>query len=266
MFLHALSNVVKLTASLFVRYGPPKFPLPRKVVERGIMKEPTLELRPPKFSVFLLSPSSIPGQSTPPQEVTVSSTDTVTHAREAFAKAISTQKAAKGQYRVWRIPPQAKSTELLFPAERLRTSGATELGTSEATVEDEFVDSGEAFVVEFMDRNEWIVNPSEFTSQPNGTLPQSTPPPPPPPTQPAPLFNSSPDFFTQLQQKSPPAVSTTAVSPFKPGAVTSINKPSTSARARTAQEPGTLGLGNMLVSASILWNNTYVIEGATPVS
>ncbi|EJF64133.1 cysteine proteinase [Dichomitus squalens LYAD-421 SS1] len=226
-------------------YGPPKFSLPRKVIERGIMKEPTLELRPPKFSVYLLSTSSIPGQSTPPKEVVLSSTDTVTHARKAFAEAISTQKAAGGQYRVWRIPSQATSTELLYPVERLRTCGATELGTSEATVEEEFVDSGEAFVVEFMDRDEWTVNPSEFTSQPNGTLPQLTPPPPPPPTQPAPLFNSNTDFFSQLQQKSPPAVSTTAVSLFKSGAVASADKPSTSARPKTAREPGTLGLGNM---------------------
>ena len=39
--------------SIFRRYGPPKFPLPRKVIERGIHKEATLELRPPKFNVHV---------------------------------------------------------------------------------------------------------------------------------------------------------------------------------------------------------------------
>ncbi|PIL25106.1 hypothetical protein GSI_12995 [Ganoderma sinense ZZ0214-1] len=228
-------------------YGPSRLPLPRKVIERGFLHQASLELRPPKFSVHLLVLSSIPGQSIAPLEVTVSSTDKVADARRAFAEAAAPQTASTTQYRVWRIPSQAASAERLFPAETLRTCGATELTPAEATVEDEFVDSGEAFVVEFMARGEWLVDASEFAVTINGSTSQNAPPPPPPPplTQPAPLFSTGTDFFSQLQQKSPPAVNTTAVSPFKPTALVSTNKPSTSTRPKLRQDPGTMGLGNM---------------------
>ncbi|KAI1793553.1 cysteine proteinase [Ganoderma leucocontextum] len=223
-------------------YGPSPLRLPRKVIERGFMKQASLELRPPKFSVHLLVLSNIPGQSIAPLEVTVSSTDKVSDARTAFVEAASPQKASTVQYRVWRLPSQAASAERLLPADTLRTCGATELAPTETTVEDEFVDSGEAFVVEFMNRGQWIVDASEFA---NGVAPQTSPPPPPPPTQPAPLFSSGTDFFSQLQTKSPPAVSTTAASPFKPNALVSTNKPSASTRPKAQQDPGTMGLGNM---------------------
>lgn len=244
------SSMLKLIVSIFHRYGPSQLPLPRKVIERGVMKAASLELRPPKFSVHLLVLSSIPGQSVAPLEVTVSSTDKVADARRAFAEGVAPQKASTTQYRIWRIPSQAASTERLFPADTLATCGATELTPAEATVEEEFVDSGEAFVVEFMAGGQWLVDASKFTVTTNGTTSQTTPPPPPPPpAQPAPLFGSGPDFFSKLQQKSPPAASTTAVSLFKPSAST---------RSKIQQDPGTMGLGNMLVLASISQNNILI--------
>ena len=251
----AFADMLKPVVSFLHRYGPALLPLPRKVIERGFMKQASLELRPPKFSVHLLVLSSIPGQSTAPLEVTISSTDKVAEARRAFAEAAAPQKANTTQYRVWRIPSQAASTELLFPADTLRSCGATELTPAEVTVEDEFVDSGEAFVVEFMNRGQWLVNASELAAMPNGTASQTSPPPPPPLTQPAPLFGSGTDFFSQLQQKSPPAVGTTAVSPFKPNALAATNKPSTSTRSKVQHDPGTMGLGNMLVFANISRND-----------
>ena len=251
----AFANMLRLIPSFLCRYGPALLPLPRKVIERGVMKQASLELRPPKFSVHLLVLSSIPGQSTAPLEVTVSLTDKVAEARRAFAEAAAPQKASTTQYRVWRIPSQAASTELLFPADTLRSCGATELTSAEITVEDEFVDSGEAFVVEFMNRGQWLVDASELAAMPNGTAPQTFPPPPPPPlTQPAPLFGSGTDFFSKLQQKSPPAVGTPVISPFKPNALAS-SKPNASTRPKVQHDPGTMGLGNMLVIASISGNN-----------
>ncbi|KAI0741559.1 cysteine proteinase [Daedaleopsis nitida] len=216
-------------------YGPPKFPLPRKVIERGIMKEAKLELRPPKFNVHVLVPSSLPGQHTPVKTITVSSTDSVADARKAFAESLST--TGTGNYRVWRVPPSASSEELLFSVESLRTCGATLLESDQSNVEDELVDSSEELVVEFMKKDGWLIDVSEST-----VLPAPPACPPPPATQPAPLFSSGTDFFTKMQQKTTPSVGTTAVSPFKPA---TVNKPGPSARPKVQQEPGTMGLGNM---------------------
>ncbi len=249
-------SMLKLITSLLHRYGPSQLSLPRKVIERGFAKQASLELRPPKFSVHLLVLSSVPGQSIAPLEVTVSSTDKVADARRAFAEAAAPHKASTAQYRVWRIPSQAASLERLFPADTLRTCGATELVPAETMVEDEFVDSGEAFVVEFMTMGQWLVDASEIAVTTNGATSQTAPqPPPPPPTQPAPLFGSGTDFFSKLQQKSPPA---TAVSPFKPNAPASTNKPGTSTRSKVLHDPGTMGLGNMLVLASVSRNNILI--------
>ncbi|KAI8974530.1 cysteine proteinase [Trametes punicea] len=226
-------------------YGEPKYPLPRKVIARGLMQEPMLELRPPTFKVHLLTSATIPGQSMSPKEVTVSSTDKIRDVRHAFAATLNPQKAASGQFRIWKISPDASTDQLLFSADTLRACGSTLLEDSDRTVDDELVDSSEVFVVEFINRDKWIVDPAEVTSLSDGAPAPTQPLPPPPPTQPGPLFNSGPDFFSKLQQRSAPTVGMSSVSPFSPssGTVSKAN-PSTS-RPKVQREPGTLGLGNM---------------------
>ena len=247
--LYAPSRLLKLITSFFPRYGEPKFPLRRKVIERGIMKEATLELRPPKFTVHLLADTSIPGQHSSPKAVSVSSMDKVVDVRKAFASAMSAQKTAAGKYRVWRIPSSASSEELLFTTDSLRTCGATLLEGDQNNVEDELVDSNEEFVVEFMRNDGWLVDASDIRSS-NEVFPSGPPPPPPPPpTQPGPLFSSGTDFFSQMetQQKTSATVGTTAAFPSKSGAVVAVNKSGPSPRPKVQQEPGTMGLGNMSV-------------------
>ncbi|KAH9940921.1 cysteine proteinase [Epithele typhae] len=212
-------------------YGTPKFPLPRKVVQRGLAQETALELCPPSFNIHIISTSSIPGQALPPTTVTVSSADKVSNACRAFAEAMDASKAEGGQYRVWRIPSSTTLNSIFIPVDAFRKSGVMLLNGEEGVVEDEFVDSGEAFAVEFMSSGNWLVDASNFG------------PPPPAPVsvlpltqtaQPAPLFKPSSDFVSKLEQRTLPTVSVTATSPFKPNAV-----------AHKAQEPGTMGLGNM---------------------
>ncbi|KAI0372717.1 cysteine proteinase [Pilatotrama ljubarskyi] len=224
-------------------YGEPKYPLPRKVIARGIVQEPVLELRPPSFKVHLLAPASIPGQNMPVKEVTVSSTDKIRDVRRAFAAALSPQKAASVQYRVWKIASDASTDQLLFSADTLRGCGASLLADDDGTVGDELVDSSEVFVVEFINRDKWIVDPAEVTPLSDG-VPVPSGPPPPPPTQPGPLFSSGSDFFSKLQTKTAPVVETATSSAFKPGPITAVSKAGSSA-AKVQREPGTLGLGNM---------------------
>ncbi len=243
-----LSFFIDAVMWLYRRYGEPKYPLPRKVIARGLMQEPILELRPPSFKVHLLAPTSVPGQSTPVKEVTVSSTDKICAVRHTFAAAVSPQKAALGQFRVWKTTSDASMDQLLFPADTLRTCGASLLEDDDNTVGDELVDTSEVFVVELMTRDKWLLEVSEVAPPTNGAPAPSAPPPPPPPTQPGPLFGSGTDFFTQLQQKAPPVTNATTTSAFKPAPSNALTK--SSARPRVQHDPGTLGLGNMYVVSS----------------
>ncbi|KAI0657997.1 cysteine proteinase [Cubamyces menziesii] len=222
-------------------YGEPKYPLPRKVIARGILQEAVLELRPPAFKVHLLAPSSVPGQTTAPKEVVVSSTDKISDARRAFAAAINPQKAASGEFRVWKIASDSSTDQLLFTADDLRSRGASLFEDDERTVGDELVDSSEVFVVEFKNRDKWIVDSAQVASPFNG----ASTVPPPPSTQPGPLFNSGPDFFTQLQQRTAPTVGTTAVTTFKPSPVSANKAGASGSRLKAQHDPGTLGLSNM---------------------
>ncbi|RDX48228.1 cysteine proteinase [Lentinus brumalis] len=221
-------------------YGPSPIPLPRKVIERGIAQMATLELHPPRFHVQLLVPAVI-GRSSPPKAVTVSSTDKVGDVIQTFAEALSKEQAAIGRYRVWRVPFNITSdSTMLVGADTLRTHGASLLeANDQRTVEGEFVESDESFVVEFTQAGQWIVDASQVPSPSSAR----SPPPPPPPTQNAPLFNSGSDFFSQLQQKTPPAVGAMSTSQ-KSGALVSVTKSGSYAREKV-QEPGTVGLGNM---------------------
>ena len=237
----ALSLVLLIVTALFRRYGEPKYPLPRKVIARGILQEAVLELRPPAFKVHLLAPSSVPGQTTAPKEVVVSSTDKISDARRAFAAAINPQKAASGEFRVWKIASDSSTDQLLFTADDLRSRGASLFEDDERTVGDELVDSSEVFVVEFKNRDKWIVDSAQVASPSNG----ASTVPPPPSTQPGPLFNSGPDFFTQLQQRTAPTVGTTAVTTFKPSPVSANKAGASGSRLKAQHDPGTLGLSNM---------------------
>ncbi|KAI0629147.1 cysteine proteinase [Trametes polyzona] len=225
-------------------YGQSTYPLPRKVIARGLAQEPVLELRPPSFKVLMLTPTNLPGQAIPPHEVTVSSTDSVRGARQAFATAVNPAKASSGEFRVWKISADASTDQLLFPVDRLRTCGAALLEDSENTVGDELVDSSEVFVVELMHRDKWQIEASDVAPPLDATPAGSVPPPPPPSTQPGPLFGSGPDFFTTLQQKKAPAAETSS-STFKSGPVVTVSKPGPSTRPKAQHDPGTLGLGNM---------------------
>ncbi|KAH9852032.1 cysteine proteinase [Lenzites betulinus] len=227
-------------------YGEPTTPLPRKVIARGILQVPVLELRPPSFKVHLLALTSIPGQTLPAKEVIVSSTDKIRDARRAFATAVHPQKATLEHFRVWKISSDASTDQLLFTADSLRTCGAILFEDDEKTVGDELVDSSEVFVVELLDDGKWLVDASEVSPPSNGApAPSTPPPPPPPPTQPNYVFSPGSDFFSQMQQKLPPVASTTAATIFKPGPIVPANKGGPSPRLKPQHEPGTLGLGNM---------------------
>ena len=240
---------VKLLTTLFRRYGAAKMPLPRTVIERGILKELTLELRPPKFRVHMLVPTIIPGQSIKAKTVTVSSTDKVSDACRTFAEAIAVDKAATGQYRVWRISSNAGTEDALFPVETLRTCGATLLDGEQGLVEEEFVDSSEEFAVEFMmPTSEWVVNASEISA---------TSAPPPPKSEP--LFGNNPDFFAKLERERTIVPYTGTGSGTQPSKSTALTKVSSSSSRGKAGEPGTMGLGNMLVDLTAC----YILRSLT---
>ena len=94
-------------------------------------------------------------------------------------------------------------------------------------LENEYVENGDCFAVEFQKDGQW----------PSNAVPQNH--------APAPLFGTGSDFFEKMQTKSLGSKTDDA----KPAAATSSKislwKSSTSTSSKRPLEPGTLGLGNM---------------------
>ena len=206
--------------------------MPRKVISKGIMKEPTLELRPPRLKVLHLQKSDSKVITGPPHPyVTISISYTV---RDLCALLRSTVGPSKtGVARVWRIEPNMDLTGSVYPSARLSEDKPQLLEPSDVVIEDALIEPDDMFVVEFSENGKFIIDPDillkhSFTND-------NVPPP---------LFSDENDFFKKIGSSSSKAVVSTTKSNmntlFKPGgfgsAVTRAHKP---------QPPGTLGLGNM---------------------
>ncbi|KAH0836640.1 hypothetical protein J3R83DRAFT_8358 [Lanmaoa asiatica] len=225
-------------------YGPATYPLPRSVIARGHLGEPSLELRPPRLKVLSLVSSQSDGPIGPPHNyVTLSTKDTV----KALSRELVASVSARSNipYRIWKIQP-GEYAGSQFPALKLAAHGAELLEIDDKTLEDALIEFDDPFVVEFQQDGKWIADQMS-------TVPVSAAPSVPPP-----LFGGGEDFFSRLGKGS----ATTSVTQIQPRQVPSpAPSVGSSAKAqdsqvvpfksfgfsknRVPQEPGTLGLGNM---------------------
>ncbi|KAH9933298.1 uncharacterized protein B0H18DRAFT_982923 [Fomitopsis serialis] len=227
-------------------YGEAKHELPRKVIVRGVQAEATIELHPPRLKVHVLTSNAVPGVSMPPRFVTVSSKDTSDTLLKTFSSSVAGDEPRL--CRVWKLSEGDSSwDQLSCTPEHLKQRGGTILMPSERTVDEELIEAGDSFVVEFSEDGKWIVNENEIPAQPGGvsasnsqsTVTQSTPK----------LFGQD-DFWGAIQAKtSSTSVSNITSSPAKPVLSNSSNRIGSSAVVTRSKgggsEPGTLGLGNM---------------------
>ncbi|GBE86464.1 cysteine proteinase [Sparassis crispa] len=237
---------------LFVEwYGEPPFPLPRKVIARGIIEEPSLELHPPQVKLYVLTRAThtgVPGVTNPPYGVSISIKDTLKSVCESFFQRCTECASGTKSYRVWKLADGGSSWgQLHVTPDMLKQRGATLLEPTQRTVEEEMIESGDAFVVEFREDGEWLVDAGELSSGQTSTASSST-------SQSTSttgigtLFNSETNFFNQIQTKTPASTivssGISSSSTLKPAV--SIKPGFSAGRPKDINlEPGILGLGNM---------------------
>jgi ubiquitin carboxyl-terminal hydrolase 4/11/15 len=211
------------------------------VVERGALKQTSLELRPPRLKALRL------GQDANSKEMcfsylTLSSGDTIKALCAKLVEAVAPDPEAKKSYRVWKIDNLEDDWAALeMTSSKLQSSGGKLLEEFDKTLEEADVESNDAFVVEFKQPNGWVVADSKPLPKPPITIAGR-------PGVPAPLFKSNEGFFNRMGNNA----SSSATSSFTK---VSDDWKTPMARKEKIVEPGTLGLGNMCVK---------VVEGIVP--
>ncbi|KAF9006082.1 hypothetical protein BDQ17DRAFT_1277689 [Cyathus striatus] len=219
-------------------YGEPRYPLPRRVINRG--RFPAVEYHPPRFKVFTLTTSSF-NVDTPTSNalfITLSSMETIQTLCTRLADAVSPNTVAKHPpFRVWKLVTGHESwTYAEYPVDQLKAAEAKIIDASDKTIGEEDMLSNDAFAIEFKQAEGWMVkNPEQESSL----------------TASEPLFASGKGFFDKMNVStvSPPSTSfTTASSMYgrsSSNKVASLALTMGSRNAARPLEPGTLGLANM---------------------
>jgi len=239
--------VLRLCASFtdfqILRYGPPIHPLARRVIARGAAKQPTIELRPLRLKVFRLVKAYADHESTLHPWVTISAGETIGTLCSQLAAAVSPDGQTSSPYRIWSLPSN-DSTWTEFLGSQL-LSDAKIIEESEKTLEEQELESDDAFVVEFKQSDGWIVEVPK-------AVPLAIEAPPP-------IFDSTDGFFNKMSSS---RSSTSSTVPYKSNLYNAFSSSGSrsSSTAVTfsgkgiskAMDPGTLGLGNMSVQYALL--------------
>lgn len=213
---------------MYHRYGPPPISLPRTAIERGISRQVSLELHPPRLKVLRMTRDETVSSSSPPSHpyVTVSSEDNLTTLCNRLAAALTDESILLLKFRVWKVEPNSTDFDLPeFPLSRMASCSPTLISPSSTeTVDQAGIQAMDAFVVEFADGDNWLYAEDK------------------------PLFPSSEGFFNRMTR-------TSSTSSFG-GLFNNITSKSTyssltngrtsySTNSNKSLVPGTLGLGNM---------------------
>lgn len=263
--------------------------MPRQVIPRGILKEPTIELRPPRIQVLRLvatdDSTTIDG-SLPPKYVTISSQSGLV---QLYAEAIAAISDSITKCRFWKVERQDLGG-VHYPSSKLLQEGGQFLGglldTRNDTVEEALIESGDALVIETPVDDVWIVDESKVSSTGlsinNSEITTQA-------EQAPPLFASGTDFFSRLTPStSGSSAKTASTSTVMQSALSTISTTSSNLKSavnissvssalgklkagtgagRNNHVPGTTGLGNLCVPSSCgleLFSNNC--EGAIHVS
>lgn len=213
------------------------------MIARGIIQEPTIELRPPRVKVLLLHQSDSTDITGPPHAyVTVSIADTVRKLCSLLTATVNNEQSAPA--RVWKVEGREFNGSL-YPSGRLHQDSPEVLTPSDQTLEEAMIEPDDAFVVDLLRKGSFIVDPDKLAGKSGSSSVTVTE------TQaPLPLFNSGNDFFSKMSKKPDVLVSSSkyaSSSKSTEGYFKSAGFGSTITRSQTVtvQEPGTLGLGNM---------------------
>ncbi|KAI0705169.1 hypothetical protein BC835DRAFT_1410046 [Cytidiella melzeri] len=236
-------------------YGAPLWPLPRKVIPRGIMQEATIELHPPRFFTHILLKSKsdeLLRADETTRNITMSSNDSVANLRKAIIAAHIPNHNAQNfdQYRIWKLDDLHEGGMMNITVDDLVRIGATLVEDSDSDIDHSLIDNGDSFVLESKLGEDWLVDASRVPGKSGDAsfsqLTQVT-------NAPLPLFSSGTDFFAQLQKKSDTTSSLSNSTTLVP--TQSSLKPSSFIKSTVTKDPrqlkinkplpGTLGLGNM---------------------
>ncbi|KAJ7714742.1 hypothetical protein B0H16DRAFT_1617898 [Mycena metata] len=217
-------------------YGEPKHPIPRHVITRGAVKEPTVELYPLRMTVMRMvrTRSTVPDDAA---SLAISAAETVFDFTKALAARVRPNDAPENTpFRVWKVdaPPTLGFESDEFLADDLSTYECQVVDGSTSSLEEASFQQGDAFVVEFKSTDGWLVE-TATPLPPLETAITLTPN--------APLFPSSEGFFAKMGNQRSASSPKTTTSPFF-GPFGRSNASSSSSASKSL-EPGTLGLGNM---------------------
>lgn len=152
-----------------------------------------------------------------------------------LAEAVKTPEQTTTPYRIWQVESNDEGWDHYeFPSDRVWAAKGRIIEESARTLEEEGLESGDGFVVEFKQPEGWILDS-------RGIQPQL-------PTVTLPVFNSSDGFFNRMGNapSSSKNRSTDSFSPLKsPPSKASPVVPLLNSRNMRTLEPGTLGLSNM---------------------
>lgn len=199
------------------------------------------------MKLHVLTPIIIPGVPVPPRDVTISIKDTIQSICQTFSARLTKTTANGAQdtrpYRVWKLV-EGSWDQVQCTVEMLKQRGATLMEPSEKLVEDELIEPGDAFTVEFQTADNWVVNAFEVPGQASlasSSISQTTVT-----DGTVAFFSPETDFFSQMQANAPTtsAKTVTSASTLKPAAPVKAGLATTRSKG-SSQEPGLLGLGNM---------------------
>lgn len=214
-----------------------------------------MELRPLRLKVFKLV-KALPNSNTPNPSIEISAGQNISDLCTKLASAIAPGTETQSPYRIWRISLASEDNDDIdFLPSQLSTSEANIIEESTKTLEEEGIESGDAFVVEFKQTSGWVVELPKATQK---AISDSS----------RPLFNSSENFFNKLSSSfSPVTASTQAYKPtFYDGLSSTASKAASTALTIASNkgsakkvEAGTIGLGNMSVVFDNVSHMVYLL-------
>ena len=199
---------------------------------------------------------ALPNSNTPHPSIEISAGENISDLCAKLANAIAPGTETQSPYRIWRINLTSEDNDVInFLASQLSTSEASIIEESTKTLEEEGIESGDAFIVEFKQASGWVVDLPKATQK--AAISESS----------RPLFNSSENFFNKLSSSlSPVSTSTQAYKPtFYDGLSSTASKGASTALTVVSNkglakklEAGTIGLGNMSVSFDSVGTMEYL--------
>lgn len=175
----------------------------RKVILRGILKEPVLELHPPSLQVMQMIPSE--ARTLADASITKVSLSAMDKLETMYGKFVSALELnAPAKYRVWKVDG-LDLDGIKYPSGKLLAEGGvlmplpSDNAQMSKTLEEAIVQSEESFVVEVAVGEKWIVDAASVKVNPDiytGTTPTD---PDTTSKEAGPLFKPGSGFFSKMQ-------------------------------------------------------------------